>query len=128
VTWLPIHPGGATFDSVFSLCPDAHERFGELYEALWTGGVDASALDACRDRIDARVRCTPDLLDENAWAPDTRLAVRFAEQYALDPHGLTDRDFERLHEHYTDEQIATLVLAAAMFDARARFSVALDVV
>ena len=56
-----------------------------------------------------------------------RVAVRFSEQYALDPHGLTDRDFELLHEHYSDEQIATIVLAAAMFDARARFSVALGV-
>ena len=127
MTWLPEPEGAMTFDAVFSLCPDAHERFGELYDALWTGGIDASTLDVCRDRIEARVRCEPHLLDESALAPAARTAVRFAEQYALDPHGLTDRDFELLHEHYSDAQIASLVLAAAMFDARARFSVALGV-
>jgi len=81
----------------------------------------------CRDRIEARVRCVPHPLDENTLSPSARTAVRFAEQYALDPHGLTDRDFDLLHEHYSDEQIASIVLAAAMFDARARFSVALEV-
>ena len=127
MTWLPGTAGATTFDSVFALCPDAHARFGELYDALWTGGVDATTIDVCRDRIDARVRCETDGVDESALSPAARTAVRFAEQYALDPHGLTDHDFELLHEHYTDEQIASLVLAAAMFDARARFSVALDV-
>jgi hypothetical protein len=127
VTWLPKPDDATTFDSVFSLCPAAHERFGELYDALWTGGIDASTLDVCRDRIEARVRCEPHSLDEDALSPSVHTAVRFAEQYALDPHGLVDRDFELLHEHYTDEQIASLVLAAAMFDARARFSVALGV-
>jgi alkylhydroperoxidase family enzyme len=125
VTWLP--SSATTFDEVFALCPDAHERFGELYDALWTGGVYAPIIDACRDRINARVRCEPDPVDEQALSAAGRTAVRFAEQYALDPHGLTDRDFELLHEHFTDEQIATIVLAAAMFDARARFSVAMAV-
>ncbi len=53
--------------------------------------------------------------------------MAYAEQYALDPHGLRDADFVALHEHYTDAQLATLTLAIAMFDARARFSVALEV-
>jgi alkylhydroperoxidase family enzyme len=124
VTWLPA--GGPTFDAVFALCPDAHDRFGELYDALWHGGVEASTIDACRDRVDAVVRCVPAPPDAQAGAA-TRVALRFAEQYVLDPHGLTDRDFELLHDHFSDAQIATLVLAAAMFDARARFSVALGV-
>ena len=127
MTWLPQPDGATTFDEVFSLCPDAHERFAELYDALWTGGIDGPTLDACRDRIEARVRCEPHPLDEDALPPAIRSAVRFAEQYALDPHGLSDRDFTLLHVHYSDEQIASLVLAAAMFDARARFSVALAV-
>ena len=125
MSWLPA--GGSTFGEVFALCPDASERFGELYDALWNGGVDAATIDACRDRVDAVVRCVPAPPDTTADAA-TGVALRFAEQYVLDPHGLTDRDFELLHEHYTDAQIATLVLAAAMFDARARFSVALEVV
>ena len=56
-----------------------------------------------------------------------RVAVAYAEQYALDPHGLRDSDFVVLHDHFTDAQLATLTLAVAMFDARARFSRALEV-
>ena len=56
-----------------------------------------------------------------------RAAVGYAEQYALDPHGLRDSDFEALHEYFADAQLATLTLAVAMYDALARFSVALEV-
>ncbi len=56
-----------------------------------------------------------------------RAAVGYAEQYALDPHGLRDSDFDALHEHFTDAQLATLTLAVAMYDALARFTVALEV-
>jgi alkylhydroperoxidase family enzyme len=34
---------------------------------------------------------------------------------------------EALHEHFTDAQLATLTLAVAMYDALARFTVALEV-
>ena len=57
-------------------------------------------------------------LDLNA---SQRAAVGYAEQYALDPHGLRDDDFVALHEHYDDAQLATLTLAVAMFDARAKY-------
>ncbi len=84
-------------------------------------------LAACRARIEALLRFEPD--------PTTRLdlddaqhaAVGYAEQYALDPHGLRDSDFDALHEHFTDAQLATLTLAVAMYDALARFTVALEV-
>ena len=44
-----------------------------------------------------------------------------------DPHGLRDSDFDALHEYFTDAQLATLTLAVAMYDALARFTVALEV-
>jgi alkylhydroperoxidase family enzyme len=128
VTWLRTTAAGDTdLDRVFGLRPDAYERFRELLAALPHGGVDVVTLDACRDRIDALLRFEPDPTTARPLTVAQRAAVGYAEQYALDPHGLRDTDFDALHEHYDDAQLATLTLAVAMYDALARFSVALEV-
>ena len=125
MTWLRTNAEG--FDQVLDLRPNAHARFDELYEGLWDGPVDAVTLDACRDRIDALLRYAPDPTAARELDAATRAAVAYAEQYALDPHQLRDGDFVALHRHFDDAQLATLTLAVAMFDARARFSTALEV-
>ena len=128
MTWLRSEAAGASaLDRTFGLRPNAYARFRELYDGLWGAGVDAAALDACRDRIDALLRLAPDPTRERELTPAQRAAVDYAEQYALDPHGLRDSDFDVLHEYYDDAQLATLTLAVAMFDALARFSTALEV-
>lgn len=124
MTWL--RTDASSVDGVFGLCPDAHARFGELYDGLWNGGVDGPTLDACRERIGALLRFEADPTAGLNLGPGARAAVAYAEQYALDPHGLRDEDFVALHDHYDDAQLATLTLAVAMFDALARFSVALE--
>lgn len=123
MTWLRADVHG---DEVFGLRANAHERFQALYDGLWQGGVDAQTLDACRDRIRALLRYEADPTATLDLTAAQRAAVDYAEQYALDPHGLRDDDFVALHEHYDDAQLATLTLAVAMFDARARFDVALE--
>ncbi len=128
MTWLRTAvPATTPLDSVFGARPEAYEAFRELYDGLWNAGVDGATLDACRDRIDALVRCEADPTAARDLTPAARAAVDYAEQYALDPHGLRDADFVHLHEHYDDAQLATLTLAVAMFDALTRFSVALEV-
>jgi alkylhydroperoxidase family enzyme len=128
MTWLRSEAAGETpLDRVFGLRPAAYDRFRDLYGALWDGGVDAATLDACRARIDALLRLEPDPTGTRPLDAAQRAAVAYAEQYALDPHALHDGDFLALHEHYDDAQLATLTLAIAMFDALARFTVALDV-
>ena len=128
MTWLRSQaPGARPLDRVFGLRPEAYARFGELYDALWDGGVVGATLDACRARIDALLRFEPDPTAHLDLGAAQRAAVDYAEQYALDPHELRDEDFVRLHDSYTDAQLATLTLAVAMFDALARFSVALEV-
>ena len=126
MTWLPrVATGTRPLDHVFGLRPDAYARFLELYEGLVSADVDAATLELCRRSVFALLRQEQsgvEALDDAQQA-----AVVFAEQYVLDPHALTDADFERLHRFYDDAQIATLVLAVAMFDARARFEVALEV-
>jgi hypothetical protein len=128
VTWLrSVAPGATSFERVFGLRPNAYARFAELLDGLAGGGIDTTTLDACAQRIDALLRFEPDPTTVLALTEAQRAAVGYAEQYALDPHGLRDSDFDALHEHFTDAQLATLTLAVAMYDARARFSVALEV-
>jgi len=128
MTWLrEAAPGATALDRVFGLRPNAYARFRELLDGLPRGGVDEPTLDACRARIDALLRFEPDPTTALALDDAQRAAVGYAEQYALDPHGLRDSDFDALHEHYDDAQLATLTLAVAMYDALARFSVALEV-
>jgi hypothetical protein len=128
MTWLrTVAGGGNGIDRVFGLRPEAYARFRELLGLLPEGGVDATTLDACRDRIEALLRLEPDPTTARELTGARRAAVDYAEQYALDPHGLRDADFETLHEYYDDAQLATLTLAVAMYDAQARFSVALEV-
>jgi alkylhydroperoxidase family enzyme len=124
MTWL--RTSSTTLDDVFRLRPNAYARFNELYDGLWNAGVDAPTLDACRARIDALLEFAPDPTQALGLDDAQRAAVAYAEQYALDPHALTDASFDRLHEFYDDAQLATLTLAVAMFDARARFRTALE--
>ena len=128
MTWLRSEAEGeAPVDRVFGLRPNAYARFRELIDALPAGGVDEITLDACQARIDALLRFEPDPTGALELSEAQRAAVGYAEQYALDPHGLRDSDFEALHAYFTDAQLATLTLAVAMYDALARFSVALEV-
>jgi hypothetical protein len=127
MTWLrTVADGDTELDRVFGLRPDAYARFRDLIGLLPEGGVDATTLEACRDRIEALLRLEPDPTTTRDLTAAQRAAVGYAEQYALDPHGLRDSDFEALHEHYDDAQLATLTLAVAMYDAQARIAVALD--
>ncbi len=128
MTWLTEEAEGASpLDRVFGLRPNAYARFSELIDALPAGGVDEVTLDACRARLDALLRFEPDPTSALDLSDAQRAAVGYAEQYALDPHGLRDSDFDALHAHFTDAQLATLTLAVAMYDTLARFSVALEV-
>jgi len=126
MTWLRT-PNVEGFDEVMNLRPAAHETFDAMFAGLWHAGVDGPTLDACQARIDALLRFEPDPTNDLDLSHASRAAVDYAEQYALDPHALRDSDFEHLHEFFSDAQLATLTLAVAIFDARARFSVALEV-
>jgi alkylhydroperoxidase family enzyme len=136
VSWLAAAANTTPdLDGVFGLLPDAYERFRTL-------------LEMCRLRIGMLLRCDGKSVDNRhvhtalpaeklaalplyaaspLFQPHERACIEFAEQYVLDPHGLTDGDFTRLREHFDDKQIATLTLAAAVFDATTRFQLALAV-
>ena len=83
-----------------------------------TAASTTSTLDACRRPHRRLLRFEPDPTDRARRSTEAqRAAVGYAEQYALDPHGLRDSDFDALHAYFTDAQLATLTLAVAMYDA-----------
>jgi len=128
MTWLRERAEGETaLDRVFGLRPNAYARFQELLAGLADAGIDDTTLAACQARITALLRFEPDPTGALELTAAQRAAVGYAEQYALDPHGLRDSDFDALHVYFDDAQLATLTLAVAMYDALARFSVALEV-
>jgi hypothetical protein len=128
MTWLPATADGdSPLDRVFGLRPAAYERFRDMYARLWEGGIDDETLDLCRARVDSLLRFQLDPTSSRELTDAQRAAVAYAEQYVLDPHGLRNGDFDRLHLYFDDAQLATLTLAVAMFDAQARFTVALEV-
>jgi alkylhydroperoxidase family enzyme len=152
MTWLAeTAPGATPLDRTFGLRPDAYARFRELYGGLWDPAViDLRLLELCRLRIATIVGCDgeravrfSDAVDAGvteadvaalpAWpssprfSPAERAAIAYAEQYVMDPHELTDEHFATLHQHLDEPALATLSLAVAMFDALARFRLALGV-
>ena len=113
--------------------PVGLDELRALYEGLWEGGVDRDTLELCRLRMASLigthaepavgaelVEALPAWPTSSAFTDAQRCAIGFAEQYVIDPHGFTDGDGERLQQHFTDEQLATLTIAVATFDALAR--------
>ena len=121
-----------------------------MYDKLWDGAcLSPVTIELCRLRIAALTDCAAEarlrtpaahaagLTEEKiaslasyasspSFTPLERSCIAFAEQYVMDPHALTDDDFVALHKVLDEPQIATLVLAAATFDALMRMRLALD--
>ena len=113
--------------------PVGLDELRALYDGLWEGGVDHDTLELCRLRMatligtaaepavgSALVDALPAWPSSPLFSDAQRVAIAFAEQYVIDPHGFTDADGERLQQHFTDEQLAALTIAVATFDALAR--------
>jgi alkylhydroperoxidase family enzyme len=152
MTWLAeTAPGATPLDRTFGLRPEAYARFRELYGGLWDPAViDPRILELCRLRIatilgcdgeravrfedataagvtEADVAALPAWPSSPSFSPAERAAIAYAEQYVMDPKELTDDHFATLHEHLDEPALAALSLAVAMFDALARFRLALGV-
>lgn len=146
MTWLATTADGATdLVRVFGLRPEAYARWRELYGTLWNpAALDPMLLELCRLRIDdllgaaaeravrrdlpgigAKVAALAAWPTAPVFTARERLCLAFAEQYVLDPHGVTDDAFAALRAHLDPPAIASLTLALAVFDALTRFRLAL---
>ena len=115
-TWLPVDAGA----DMWELVPAPHEQLRNLQFSFVRAGLDPALLDACRARIDALVGGAPDVTTDPSLSDAERAAVGFAEQFVLDPRGVTDAQAEELHRLFADSQLAALTTAVATFDAVAR--------
>lgn len=135
MTWLPVAAAGEdVLDRTLGLLPEAHRMYRELEDAVWACGLDRALLERCQARIAhlvgdtrtadprrAREASRPDRLSE----PD-RAALSFAEQFVLDPHGVTDDMCAAVVRELGEAGAAGLTLAVAVFEATSRFRVALQ--
>jgi len=151
-TWLPVEADGDTaLDRVFGLTPTAYEAFRDVDGALWDPArVDPALVELCRLRIAQLVGCDAELDVRHDQARDAgltdekiaelrrwptspryshtdRAVLEFAEKFVIDASSVDDGDCQALREHLSDPEIAALTTAVALFDAMARFQVALGI-
>lgn len=151
MTWLDKTADGEGLDAVYGLVPEAYARHQELLAHIWQPGlIDPVVLELCRLRIAQIVRCDRELaartpaavsagLDEDKiaqlpqwprsplFSDAERAALAFAEMYVVEPGSVTDAQCAEVTAHFTPPETAVLTTAIAVFDAMARFQVALAV-
>jgi alkylhydroperoxidase family enzyme len=115
-TWLPVDAGADVWD----LVPVPHQHLQELHASLVRAGLDPTLLEACRTRIDALVGGVSTGTAHGSMSDSERAAVGFAEQFVLDPRGVTHAQAAELHRLFPAPQLAALTTAVATLDAVAR--------
>ena len=115
-TWLPVDAGA----DMWELVPAPHEQLRNLQFSFVRAGLDPALLDACRARIDALVGGASEVSADRSMSDARRAAVGFAEQFVLDPRGVTDAQAAELHRLFPAPQLAALTTAVATLDAVAR--------
>jgi hypothetical protein len=126
-TWLPdvsAADGDATFDAVFGLRPDLFEAYRDFESVFWTHGLlDAAVLDACRARCAQLLRAEGAPDEPVAADADGLLAacLVLAEQFVIDPHGVTPEMRDAVTANVGDAGLVALVEALAVFDGFTRF-------
>ncbi|MGH9048506.1 MAG: carboxymuconolactone decarboxylase family protein [Acidimicrobiia bacterium] len=151
-TWLPVEAAGDTaLDRVFGLTPAAYADFRQVDAALWDPArVDPALTELCRLRIAQLIGCDAELgvrhdqaraaglteekiAELRQWPTSPRYSdidravLNFAEKFVIDASSVDDDDCRALRAHLGDPEIAALTTAVAVFDAMARFRVALGI-
>jgi len=67
-------------------------------------------------------------LDEetNTYTERERVALEYADKLALDHHSIDDAFFDRLHQHFSDEQVIELGMMIGQFIGFGRLLAVLD--
>jgi alkylhydroperoxidase family enzyme len=64
--------------------------------------------------------------DAGSYSAQERLAIEFAERFALDHRSIDDAFFARLHEHFSDPEILDLTICVGNWLAFGRLTMVLD--
>ncbi len=144
---------GGTFDEVLGLRPNLAHAYRDLAARLWSPGVgDPVRTERCRLRVaqllgrpdQAARRAAPAVaggLPEDAsataavaaWPTDpsldaaTRASLAFAEQFVMDPTGVTGAQRAELRTALGQPSLVGLTYALALFDGFDRFRLVLGV-
>ena len=150
MSWLPDLAAGHTgLAQVFGLRPDLYDAFRAFYAVFWTRPLlDPVVLELCRLRVAQLVGCATEVHvryrvardagltetqiaalarwpDEPTFTDAQRAALAYAEQFVLDPHGVTDAQHRELLEHFSAAQLVELTAGLALFLGFSKIAVAL---
>jgi alkylhydroperoxidase family enzyme len=151
-SWIPGVPAGANqFSLVFGLRPNLFSHFQDFYARLWDRAVmDPVALELCRLRVAGLLGCQAELavrsapalaggLTEEAvaalasWPTSplfddvTRTCLGFAEQFVIDPAGISSADRSAVRRAVGFPRLVGLAQAVATFDGFCRFRLVLGI-
>ena len=146
-SWIP-GAGDGSFERVFGLRPNLFAAWRDFAGRLFEGGqIDPGILELCRLRIGQmhgaacpRVGGAPapalpaeklgDLASwwsSAAYGETERACLRFAEQFALDPKGISDEEAAAVTGALGDAGTVAFVEALAILDGFARFARILEI-
>jgi hypothetical protein len=126
-TWLPevaVADGASEFDAVFGLRPDLFDAYRDFESVFWTHELlDPAILDACRTRCTQLLQAAGAPVELVTTDPTSALAacLVLAEQFVIDPHGVTAEMRDAVVAHVGDAGLVALVEALAVFDGFTRF-------
>ena len=150
MSWLAESADGVTtLDRAYGLTPTVYAHFQELQRGVWNSAIDRALLEVMRLRMAKLIGCARELdhrspeaiaagLTEEKiaalaqwptsphYSAAERAVLSFCESYVIDAHSVTE-EMCRVAEHLVSpEELSALTIAAAVFDAMARFRTALD--
>jgi alkylhydroperoxidase family enzyme len=126
MSWLPVDANGS--GTALTLCRVAATRAEELEAALYAEDrIDPAVVRLVRDRVNHLLGLPGAAFDARAPLGEReRAALAFAEQYVLDPAGVTDEQAAAINLLFTEPELTALTFAVAVYDAMARVHLVLD--
>ena len=125
----PSLQGMQALRAALSRRPDLAQPLADLIATLLEGPMESELLEACeaivRHRIGVPVVGTVPDVGAPELDPRRRAVLVMAEQFVVDPHGIDGEMRDRVLDHCTLAELATLVQALAVFDALARMEAVL---
>jgi alkylhydroperoxidase family enzyme len=125
MTWLRDVAGATDINDLLALRPTAAARLSELEQSLWDGGIDPTIVELVRTRVGQLLGLPGGPVDPTARSEREQAAIDFAEQYVLDPHGITDQQTAALHRLFSEPELTALTFCVAVYDALARAAIVL---
>lgn len=120
-----------------ALAPEVAGPLGELVDGIWDGRFDPAIVERCRQHLCSAIGAEPltahhpksptigSALDDRAFDDRARACAAFTEQWALDPHGVTDELAAAVTDHLSPAECAAFTIALAVLEAQIRAEKAL---